>query len=64
MIQLVGSDFNAGIFLGGGEWFFTGIFEIFGVLVVVDLWSGCGGLDGEGGFQTDRFLRGMDFAFF
>ena len=47
-----------------GSGFFTGIFEIFGVLVVVDLWSGCGGLDGEGGFQTDRFLRGVDFAVF
>ena len=64
MIQLVGFYFNVRIFLVVGCGFFTGIFEIFGVLVVVDLWSGCGGLDGEGGFQTDRFLRGVDFAFF
>jgi hypothetical protein len=64
MIQLVGSDFNAGIFLVVGSGVFTGLFEIFGVW----LWWICGQgvVDwmGKGGFRTDRFLGAVDFAGF
>jgi hypothetical protein len=64
MIQLVGSDFNAGIFFGGGEWGFYRPFLRFLVF-------GCGGfvvkvwwIGWERWFQDGHVFWGCGFCSF